>query len=245
MLRLRVFVSSPGDVGAERAVALAVAERLQLEFRGQVQLETYLWERSLLRATDTFQAQILDIQQADLALFILWARVGTPLPLEQFSRPDGSGYSSGTEYEFERAREGFEERNSPEIFCYLKTAEVRLSMKDREQRTQQVAELDAVSQFVDTWFRNPDGTFKSAFYNFEKTPQFEELIEVHLREWIRDRLKSAEPAGGAAADMEGLAVPRLAGVRFRARADLLRANRPGLRGHRCACAGVRRRAMAS
>ena len=93
MLRLRIFVSSPGDVGAERAVALAVAERLQLEFRGQVQLETYLWERSLLRATDTFQAQILDIQQADLALFILWARVGTPLPLDQFSRPDGTGYA--------------------------------------------------------------------------------------------------------------------------------------------------------
>ena len=192
MLRLRVFVSSPGDVGAERAVALAVAERLQLEFRGQVQFETYLWERSLLRATETFQAQILDIQQADLALFILWARVGTPLPLEQFSRPDGSGYSSGTEYEFERALDGFQERNSPEIFCYLKTAEVRLSMKDREQRAQQVAELDAVSQFVDRWFRNPDGTFRSAFYNFEKTAQFEELIEVHLREWIRDRLKSVE-----------------------------------------------------
>jgi hypothetical protein len=192
LLRLRIFVSSPGDVGAERAVALAVAERLQLEFRGQVALETYLWERSLLRATDTFQAQILDVQEADLALFILWARVGTPLPLEQFSRADGTGYASGTEYEYERALHGFEERQSPDIFCYLKTAEVRLSMKDREQRAQQVAELDAVSQFVDKWFRNPDGTFRSAFYNFEKTPQFEELIEVHLREWIRDRLKSVE-----------------------------------------------------
>src|SRR5437868_2266863 len=90
MLRLRVFVSSPGDVGAERAVALAVAERLQFEFRGRIQLETYLWERSLLRATETFQAQILDIQEADLALFILWARMGTPLPLDEFSRHDGS-----------------------------------------------------------------------------------------------------------------------------------------------------------
>ena len=162
MLRLRVFVSSPGDVGAERGVALAVAERLQFEFRGQIQLETYLWERSLLRATDTFQAQILDIKEADLALFILWARLGTPLPLEQFSRPDGSQYGSGTEYEFELARAAYDDKKKPEILCYVKTAEVRLSMKDREQRAQQVADLDAVTQFADKWFRNPDGTFKSA-----------------------------------------------------------------------------------
>jgi Novel STAND NTPase 1 len=203
VLRLRVFVSSPGDVGAERGVALAVAERLQFEFRGQVQLETYLWERSLLRATDTFQAQIVDIREADLALFILWARMGTPLPPDQFSRDDGSQYTSGTEYEFERARDGNERTNSPEILCYLKTAEVSLSMKDRELRAQQVAELDAVSYFVDKWFRNADGTFKSAFYNFEKTAQFEELLEVHLRDWIRERLKAAEVVETASAQWKG------------------------------------------
>jgi conflict system STAND superfamily ATPase len=50
----------------------------------------------------------------------------------------------------------------------------------------------AVSHFVDKWFRNEDGTFKSAFYSFEKTAQFEELLEVHLRDWIRERLKAAE-----------------------------------------------------
>ncbi len=203
VLQLRVFVSSPGDVGAERGVALAVAERLQFEFRGQVKLETYLWERSLLRATDTFQAQIVDISEADLALFILWARMGTPLPPEQFSRSDGSQYASGTEYEFERARDGYDQKRSPEILCYLKTAEVRLSMKDREQRSQQVAELDAVSQFVDKWFRNADGTFKSAFYNFEKTAQFEELLEVHMRDWIRERLKDAEVVENARGQWKG------------------------------------------
>jgi hypothetical protein len=203
VLRLRVFVSSPGDVGAERGVALAVTERLQFEFRGQVTLETYLWERSLLRATDTFQAQIVDIRDADLALFILWARMGTPLPRNEFSRPDGSQYASGTEYEFERARESHEQNSSPEILCYLKTAEVSLSMKDRALRTQQVAELDAVSGFVDKWFRNADGTFKSAFYNFEKTAQFEELLEVHMRDWIRQRLKAAEMAETASGEWKG------------------------------------------
>jgi hypothetical protein len=197
MQRLRIFVSSPGDVGAERAVALAVVERLQLEFHGKVLLEAYLWERSLLRATDTFQAQIIDIQETDLALFILWARIGTPLPLDQFHRADGSQYSSGTEYEFERAREAYERRKSPEILCYLKTAEVGLSMRDRDLRARQVAELEKISAFADAWFRNPDGTFKSAFYSFEKAAQFEELIEVHLRDWVRGRLDGGEPGARA------------------------------------------------
>src|SRR5262245_54540709 len=129
--------------------------------------------------------------------------MGTPLPQDEFSRPDGSQYTSGTEYEFERARDAHERGDAPEILCYLKTAEVRLSMKDRELRAQQVAELDAVSQFVDKWFRNADGTFKSAFYNFEKTVQFEELLEVHMRDWIRERLKAAEVFDSAQGQWKG------------------------------------------
>src|SRR5262249_3757745 len=201
---------------AERGVALAVTERLQFEFRGQIKLETYLWERSLLRATDTFQSQIVDVREADLALFILWARMGTPLPSNEFSRPDGSQYASGTEYEFERARESHEPKSSPEILCYLKTAEVSLSMKDRALRARQVAELDAVSSFVDKWFRSPDGTFKSAFYNFEKTAQFEEFLEVHIRDWIRERLQSAETVATAPTQMpwQGSPFPGLPAFRF-------------------------------
>lgn len=201
--RLRIFLSSPGDVGAERAVAVAVTERLQLEFRGQVQLEAYLWERSVLRATDTFQAQIIDIRDVDLAIFILWSRFGTPLPVEQFARPDGTAYLSGTEYEFERARDSYEAKASPEILCYLKTAEVRLSLKDREERARRNAELDAVGAFVDHWFRNPDGTFRSAFYSFEKSAQFEELIELHVREWVRGRLHALQGGAGHRTDWQG------------------------------------------
>jgi hypothetical protein len=118
--------------------------------------------------------------------------MGTPLPLDQFRRPDGSQYGSGTLYEFERAKESHALKKTPEILCYLKTAEVRLSMKDRALRAEQVSELDAVSHFVDSWFRHSDGTFKSAFYNFEKTAQFEDLLEVHLRDWIQEKLRAAE-----------------------------------------------------
>src|SRR5262249_48356304 len=102
-------------------------------------------------------------------------------------------------------RASHDARRTPEILCYLKTAEVRLSMKDRTLRTEQVAELDAVSRFIDKWFRNEDGTFRSAFYNFERTVQFEELLEVHIRDWIRERLQAAKTvdAGPAQTQWEG------------------------------------------
>jgi hypothetical protein len=193
MLSLRVFISSPSDVGSERAVAIAVTERLQLEFKGLVRLETYLWERSLMLATDTFQTQIMDIKEADLAVFILWARVGTPLPINQFHRPDGSGYASGTEYEFERARCGFSKHGHPKILCYLKNADVSFSPRDDASRERQLADVTAINSFVAKWFRDTDGSYKSAFRTFEKPAQFEDLLETHMREWIQNQLRSADP----------------------------------------------------
>jgi hypothetical protein len=194
MLSLRIFISSPSDVGSERAVAIAVSERLQLEFKGLVKLDVYLWERSLMLATETFQSQIMDIKDADLAIFILWARVGTPLPIDQFRRPDGSGYASGTEYEFEQARDSFDRRRRPEILCYLKDADVPLSLRYGDRRERQLADVAAIRCFVDKWFRSADGSYKSAFRTFENPAQFEDLLETHMRAWIRNQLRVAEPA---------------------------------------------------
>jgi hypothetical protein len=203
MLRFRLFISSPSDVGPERALALSVAERLGFEFRGRIELETYLWERSLLRATASFQEQIADIKEVDLAVFILWSRIGTPLPPDQFVRPDGTSYTSGTEYEFEQANAAHQEKKSPEILFYLKTADVQLSLKDRDRRAQRVDDIEAINAFTDKWFRNADGTFKSAFYNFDRTAQFEELFEVHLRHWIREKLTSTGAISAAQPVWEG------------------------------------------
>jgi hypothetical protein len=41
---LRLFISSPGDVFEERAIANRVIERLQSEYIGKVVLEPVLWE---------------------------------------------------------------------------------------------------------------------------------------------------------------------------------------------------------
>lgn len=69
---LRFFISSPGDVFEERALAGRVIERLQSEYTGRVVLESVRWEHEPLLATSTFQQQIANPSEADVVVAILW-----------------------------------------------------------------------------------------------------------------------------------------------------------------------------
>src|SRR4051812_6793722 len=98
MTLLRVFISSPGDVAQERALARRVLGRVQAVYTGRLRLEPLLWEQQPLLATETFQSQLPRPSAADIVIAILWARLGTPLPVS-IQRQDGSRYLSGTEFE--------------------------------------------------------------------------------------------------------------------------------------------------
>jgi hypothetical protein len=56
--KLRIFVSSPGDVSEERALAERVFKRLEREFAEAVELELVLWEHEPLFGHADFQTQI-------------------------------------------------------------------------------------------------------------------------------------------------------------------------------------------
>ena len=87
-------------------------ERLRGKFGSHFELESVHWEEQPFRATGSFQAQILPPSNADIVVCILWSRLGTPLS-EDFRRPDGSRYGSGTEWEFEDAARSYRERVRP------------------------------------------------------------------------------------------------------------------------------------
>src|SRR6187455_3339634 len=101
MRKLRIFVSSPGDVGEERSIAHRVIDRLRFRYVGRADLDMMLWEHLPLVATQSFQDQIPDAGKLDIVVMVVWSRMGTRLP-GTIKRTDESHYDSGTEYEFEK-----------------------------------------------------------------------------------------------------------------------------------------------
>ncbi|HBO43516.1 MAG TPA: hypothetical protein DD670_06215, partial [Planctomycetaceae bacterium] len=187
---LRVFVSSPGDVAEERLIAKRVLERLADAFAPVAKIEPFFWEHEPLLASDTFQAEILRRvrpRETDIVICILWSRLGTRLP-QQFNRPDGTPYQSGTEFEFEDALEGRRQRGIPDLLVYRKTAEPLVSLKDTQVARQALQQKELLDDFVKRFFYGEDGTLTASFQPFENAADFETRLEEHLRKLIKERL---------------------------------------------------------
>ncbi len=191
---LRVFISSPGDVGLERDLVLRVIERLRGEFGDRLEIETIRWEDRPVRATQSFQPQIVPPSETDLVVCILWSRLGTPLS-EEFKRRDGTRYGSGTEWEFEDAVRGWRETGTPDLLVYRRTQDPLASIKDASQFQLRQLQFCALEDFVQKWFFGDDGTFKAAFKSYAAPDQFERMVENDLRHLLLERLPwhSGEP----------------------------------------------------
>ena len=150
MTPFRIFVSSPGDVSEERALAERVIVRLAREWPA-VPVEPFLWEHEPLLATSAYQDQIDRIcrpSDTDVVVCLLWCRFGTRLP-KGLTRPDGSPYGSGTEYELEDAAAGHERtRKRPALLLYKRTAKLLVDIEDARY-------LDRKQQKDDTGARVP------------------------------------------------------------------------------------------
>jgi CheY-like chemotaxis protein len=189
-LQLRVFISSPGDVIPERRVVRRVIDRLNDELRGQVYLAPMFWEDEPLLASETFQAQIHSPQGTDIYVGIFWARLGSPLP-EHIRRADGTRYASGSEFEFEEAMSGYRANARPEIVVYRKTTEPLVPLTNRSEVEDRLDQKELLEDFLDRWFKTADGkSYSGAFHTFEEAEQLEEMVAVHLRKLVINRLEA-------------------------------------------------------
>ena len=129
MKTVRIFISSPGDVAEERDRARQVVEQLRRRYVGKIELKSVLWEDLPLQADMSFQQgidMVLSMEQGiDIAVFILWSRLGSPLG-SLILKPDGSSYRSGTEREFDLVMAARRQSGSdtPKVLVYRRIPRV-------------------------------------------------------------------------------------------------------------------------
>ena len=191
MRKIRIFISSPGDVRQERSIAQHVLAELGRLYAPYAELEVLMWEDFPLTSDTTFQEGInyfLENEVIDIAVFILWSRLGTPL-CTKFTKPDGSPYNSGTEYEFDlmnrfRLAEGWPRF----ILTYVKESECRPAVGNMEELLEEFRQKERVQAFLREHFRDEASNSNYAYMQFGEGATFEQKFRTHMRGAIKSIL---------------------------------------------------------
>ena len=186
---LRIFVSSPSDVGPERGRVKLVADRLNAELRGRVTLEILRWEDAFYTAAHSFQAAIDgaigNMAATDLVLCVVWKRAGLKLNPAVWRRDDGSAYESGTVLEFETAVQVSRERTGiPDVYLFRKTADVLLRA---DRATEEMEQYQLLQSVWRRWTESPEGYNTAGYQTFIDVDDFEQKLEICLRQWLERR----------------------------------------------------------
>ncbi|GAB3003750.1 nSTAND1 domain-containing NTPase [Saccharothrix stipae] len=204
MRRVRVFLSSPGDVRAERAIALEVLDRLRYDhdLRGRVDFEAVAWDRvgagPPILATRTPQASIDEglprPSECDVVVVLFWSRMGTPLPHPEYRKDNGEPYLSGTEWEFEDAVRGAGARGTPAVLLYRRVPMAPLDpdQHDAEERWRQAR---AVREFFERRRDPGTGAILGGHKECRTPDAFRVEFEADLRALV-GRMVAAKPGSG-------------------------------------------------
>jgi formylglycine-generating enzyme required for sulfatase activity len=208
---LRVFLASPGDVSDERSLVIKVLDELNYEplLRGKIRMEVAAWDHpdarspmlSGMSAQDSVIRSLGKPSECDIVVFILWSRLGSPIRVEAYKKTYGSGYYTGTEWEYEDALQAFKAQGRPLILRYLKTETptVALTLDDREAMLERYDQLEQVNAFL-AFCHERDGSIAN---EYAEVSEFEETFEKQLKALIRQILDSEMPVVKETASPQG------------------------------------------
>ena len=197
--RLRIFVSSPGDVPDERLRTDLVIDKLTQDYSRYFTIESYRWEHEPMLASGHFQDAIEPPSMSDIVILILWSRLGTPLPektgLREYRGLDGRAPVTGTEWEFEDALAAARSRGAPDILVFRNMSPAAVDLRDPAVRALSLQQLDALDAFWKRYFVDR-GVFLAASTEYRDIEEFADRLEQSLRKLIERRIK-AHVAGAA------------------------------------------------
>ncbi len=194
MGRLRIFISSPSDVPAERLRAGLVIDRLSQDYSRFFAIESYRWEYEALLAQKHFQDAIEPPSRFDIVVLVLWSRLGTLLPekteLREYRGIDNRAPVTGTEWEYEEALKSARETGAPDLLAFRKLAPTEIDPTDVEAQAKSIAQLNALNDFWQRHFVDR-GVFRAAFVQFRTLEEFAGQLENSLRRLIELRIQAA------------------------------------------------------
>jgi tetratricopeptide (TPR) repeat protein len=192
---LTIFLSSPGDVSEERALAEIVFRRLADKMVDAVRLRLVIWEHEPLFAHTDFMSQMPQPSQCDLVVTILWSRLGTRLPTNWSPEPNLPA-PTGTEWEVTDALKSYRAMGKPNLLIYRKIPGPRIGLGsvDFDERKQQWEMLD---DFCRNAFFDAQGAIIVAHHAFADGHDFERQLSDHVRAWL-DRQVHAGSADSTA-----------------------------------------------
>jgi WD40 repeat protein len=203
---IRIFISSPGDVQEEREKARQVIATLDRFYQARCRLQAVFWEDLPLGADNSFQEGIDCIlssqNRIDIAVFILWSRLGSPLREDIKRREGGAPYRSGTEREFDLMMQAREQGDGrPHILAYTREdAEGFGKILNRALQTEKMAgkadriieelmdQRKLVNTFIEENFQDDQGRNLRAHHTYDQPITFASRLKVHLRALLSDLL---------------------------------------------------------
>ena len=198
--RLRIFISSPGDVRDAREIAALTIERLAQDYARFLIIEPYLWESEALVASAHFQDSIELPSSFDIVVLIVWSRLGTFLPAKTANREyrgiDGRVPVTGTEWEYEEALRATKEKGSPSLLVFRSRKRASVDTWDPEARQRDVEQMEALDRFWSRHFANK-GVFLGAYTEFGSNAEFASCLENSLRQLIERKIATISSAAKA------------------------------------------------
>ncbi|MES2438564.1 MAG: AAA family ATPase [Verrucomicrobiota bacterium] len=194
MQALRIFISSPGDVKEERERAKDVVQMLRRRYARKFTLVPVVWEDLPLEPDMSFQQGIdlfLQNPGVDVAVFILWSRLGSPLGAS-IRKADGSAYRSGTEREYDLMIQARAQTRAvggiprPRMIVYTRRDQSAFEARLRNKTTSDMEEMVSQKKLAESFMKETFNDFEtgeniSAYHPFTGPVNFTQRLRTHLQ----------------------------------------------------------------
>ncbi len=190
MKKINVFIASPNDVEKERQAVKDVIDKLNKNPKYNAFFRvnyTCYTENGPWSAMNHPQEQISAPSEADMFIMILWSKIGTPYTYE------GKNYSSGTIYEFEKAKEAHVKNNSkkPDLYVFRKTTAVTIPPNNAKQ----LESFNQLQNFIDETFYTNNHEVKIGLNEFDSVYEFKKEIQILIEKNLNKQLKEENIMG--------------------------------------------------